>query len=235
MNNLKNTPLVSVIISCFDSSKTLKDSIESILNQSYNNYEVLIMDDGSTDDTAEILKKINNSKIRLFTNKENLGLTKSLNQLITKSNGKYIARHDADDISLQTRLEEQVLILENTKYDVCTSRALRKDSNKNIPGMSYLFPYRFIFKFKNPFIHGTLMISKKLLMDQGVYDERFKYSQDYKLFSNLIKNKVPIYKMKKPLYILNMSDNISSKHLAEQTYFANCVKKNITPKDYLIF
>ena len=82
MNNPNNTPLVSVIISCFNSSKTLEDSIESILNQSYGNYEVLIMDDGSNDDTAAILKKIDDNKIRLFTNKENIGLTKSLNQLI---------------------------------------------------------------------------------------------------------------------------------------------------------
>ena len=229
MNNFYLPPLVSVIISCYNSSQTLKESIESILSQSYENYEVLIMDDGSTDDTKEVLNMIKTEKVRLFRNEKNIGLTKSLNILISHSRGKYIARHDADDISLNSRLQEQVDVLENSKYNVCTSRAIRKNTNNKIPGFSFYLSYKILSKIKNPFIHGSLMISKTVLLDQGGYDEKFHYAQDYKLFTDLIKNNKPIFQIKKPLYILNMDNNISSIHSKEQNYYANCVKKNITP------
>lgn len=231
MNNSQLQPLVSVIISCYNSSQTLRESIKSILNQSYENYEVLIMDDGSTDETNELLNMIKTEKVRLFRNKKNIGLTKSLNILISHSRGKYIARHDSDDFSLHLRLQEQVNVLENSKYNVCTSRAIRKNTNSKIPGLSFYFSYKALSKIKNPFIHGSLMISKTLLLDQGGYDEKFRYAQDYKLFTDLIKNDKPIFQIKKPLYILNMDNNISSIHSKEQNYYANCVKKNITPRE----
>lgn len=228
MNN-KNYQLVSVILSTYNNSASINDSVKSILGQTYKNIELLIIDDGSTDDTWEKLNKFKDSRIKLFKNKKNIGLTKSLNNLISNSNGQYIARQDADDISLPHRLEAQVNVLSTSPYQVCTSRAKIKDDSSLIPGLSFHFPYKLIIKYKNPFIHGTMMIEKYCLDSINCYDENFYYAQDYKLFSDLIKNNISIYQIKEPLYILNMKNNISSEKLNEQNYYAYCVRKNITP------
>ena len=99
-------------MSVYNGDKFLSSSIESILNQTYSDFELLILDDGSTDNTSKILNNYqNHQKIRLFKNNQNIGLTKSLNLLINKSKGSYIARQDCDDLSDSKRLENQLSFL----------------------------------------------------------------------------------------------------------------------------
>ena len=114
--NMSN--LISVIMPVKDASATLKDSIESVLNQSYKDFEFLILDDFSVDSSMEIIQRYKelDSRIKVFKNKKNLGLTKSLNKLVSKSCGNFIARQDSDDISLTTRFEKQVSTLLNSDY-----------------------------------------------------------------------------------------------------------------------
>jgi hypothetical protein len=152
-----------------------------------------------------------------------------LNKLIKKSNGSVIARQDADDTSLPNRLEIQMesMILKN--LDFCISRAFIKNSNRLIPYLSYLLPPKIVIKYKNPFIHGTLFIKKSIMLEIGGYDEQFKYSQDYKLFIDLLKMNKKFYFIKKPLYILNMEDNISRNFKDKQKYYAKCAQKNLVP------
>ena len=88
---------------------------------------------------------------------------------------------------------------------------------------------RYIIKFRNPFIHGSLLIKSNVLNDIGNYDERFYYSQDYKLMSDLIKQNKKIKTLRQPLYNLNLKNNISSKNAEEQEYFAKCVRLNKNP------
>ena len=223
------TPKISVILSTYNNAPTVASSINSILNQTYKNFELLVIDDGSTDDTWQVLNAITDRRLKLFRNNKNIGLTKSLNKLISHSNGMYIARQDDDDISLPRRLEKQLSILCNSDYRICTTRAIVKNTKKTIPGISFHLPTKIIFNFKNPFIHGTMMIEKSCIDIVGGYDENFYYAQDYKLFSDLIKNKLHIHQIKEPLYILNMEGNISSEKSIEQNYYAKCVKKNIIP------
>ena len=189
------------------------------------------MDDGSTDSTYEILLQNfdDNKKIRIFKNNENIGLTKSLNKLIKKSKGSVIARQDADDTSVPNRLEIQMESMILKKLDFCTSRASIKNSNRLIPNLSYLIPPKIVIKYKNPFIHGTLFIKKSIMLEIGGYDEQFKYSQDYKLFIDLLKMNKKFYFIKKPLYILNMEDNISRNFKDKQKYYAKCAQKNLVP------
>ena len=189
------------------------------------------MDDGSTDSTYEILLQNfdDNKKIRIFKNNKNIGLTKSLNKLIKKSKGSVIARQDADDTSVPNRLEIQMESLILKKLDFCTSRASIKNSNRLIPNLSYLIPPKIVIKYKNPFIHGTLFIKKSIMLEIGGYDEQFKYSQDYKLFIDLLKMNKKFYFIKKPLYILNMEDNISRNFKDKQKYYAKCAQKNLVP------
>lgn len=224
--------LVSVIMPCFNCEKTVAASIESILNQTYQNIEILIIDDGSKDNTYEILKKFQNKhkNIRLFKNQDNLGLTKSLNILIEESKGEYIARQDSDDISVIDRISLQYEFMEQKELDFCSSRATILYSGKKIPRSSHYLPKKIVMKFKNPFIHGTLFIKKSILLDVGKYDENFYYAQDYKLMKTLIDNNYKFKIFRKPLYELNMENNISTNKRSEQNYYANCVKKNMIPE-----
>ena len=111
---------VSVIMSVYNAEQTLVNSIESIINQTYKNLEILICDDFSTDDSLKILEtyKSQDKRIQIIKNNENIGLTKSLNKLIKKATGKYIARHDADDISMLYRIEKQLSALKNPKKEL---------------------------------------------------------------------------------------------------------------------
>ena len=113
--------------------------------------------------------------------------------------------------------------------DACTSRANIMNEKKVIPRFSFLLPKKIVIRYKNPFIHGTLLIRKSVLAENNYYDENFYYSQDYKLMSDLIKKNKKIKIMKENLYFLNMKNNISNLNKEEQNYYAKCVRKNISP------
>ncbi len=110
MNEIK--PLVSVIIPLYNTEKYIYEAVNSILNQTYENLEIIIIDDGSTDASEKIVKSINSSKIIYVKNEQNLGVSATRNRGFELSKGKYIALMDADDISISTRLEKQVDFLE---------------------------------------------------------------------------------------------------------------------------
>ena len=86
-------------------------------------------------------------------------------------------------------------------------------------------------QFKNPFVHGTLLIKREVLQEVGSYDENFYYSQDYKLMSDLLMRNYKVKILKEPLYILNMKGNISVNKKEQQKYYAECVRKNIVPNE----
>jgi|SRR6056300_65061 glycosyltransferase EpsE len=222
---------VSIIMSCYNSQETVGRSIESILGQTYQDIELLVCDDGSIDNTLKILTDFEkaDSRVKVYKNKKNLGLTKSLNILIDNSSGTYIARQDDDDISKSHRIKTQVVVLEELGLDFITSRANIIGKERYIPGLSFYFPISLIMNFKNPFIHGTLLIKKNVLKELGNYDENFYYAQDYKLFSDLIARGFKYTTLKEPLYKLNVKDNISSKFIMEQEYYARCVRSNEIP------
>jgi glycosyltransferase involved in cell wall biosynthesis len=146
------SPKISIMMSCFNAEETVQNSIDSILQQSYHQFEFLIMDDNSTDNTFKLIKE--NAKIdrriRYFKNEVNLGLTKSLNILLEHSKGSYIARQDADDISLKSRLEIQINFLESSSSKVVTARAVNPDSKKIHPGFSYYLPKIKILLYMEP-------------------------------------------------------------------------------------
>ena len=214
-------------MSVYNDQNNLERAIESILGQTYTNFEFLILDDSSTDDSLNIIQKYSkDERVKIYINKQNLGLTKSLNILINISEGKYIFRQDSDDISLPKRFEKQIEVLEKKEFRVCTSRAINLQNNKVIPGLSSWIPKKLIIKYKNPYIHGTLAIEKNLLQSLNNYDEEYYYSQDYKLYLDLISKNEKIFEMKEPLYLLNTENNISSKNKNVQKYFFKKALKN---------
>ena len=223
--------LVSVLLSTYNSEESIGESIDSLLSQTYKNLEILISDDGSTDSTKEICKKfqLKDERVLFSSNKKNIGLTKSLNNLAQKASGSLIARHDADDISLPYRIEEQIQFMKTKKLDAVTSRSLVKQNNKKRPGISFYIPDKLLINRKNPFIHGTLIIKKNVFQEIGYYDERFYYAQDYKLFYDLLDKGYKVKTLNKALYILNTENNISSENLERQNYYADCVRFRKTP------
>ena len=228
MNNIIENPLISVLLSVYNDDKNIKKAIDSILSQSYKNIELLIIDDCSTDKTYEIINEIKDTRVKIFRNKDNKGLTKSLNILIKESKGQILARQDSDDVSLPNRLEIQYSELQKSQLDACTTRAHIKNSKRSIPRFSHLLPLSIVIKYKNPFIHGTLMIRKSVILNIGMYDENIKYAQDYKLFIELLKKNFKIKILRKKLYVLNMKNNISTlKKEEQQSFFKKIQQDNL--------
>ncbi|HXK49687.1 MAG TPA: glycosyltransferase family 2 protein, partial [Clostridiales bacterium] len=113
--NSEITPAISVIMSVYNSEQYLQESIDSILDQTFNDFEFIITDDCSTDGSFEIIKSyaMLDKRIKYFRNSENIGLTKSLNLMLDIAKGKYIARMDSDDISMPDRFSKQFDFMEN--------------------------------------------------------------------------------------------------------------------------
>jgi glycosyltransferase involved in cell wall biosynthesis len=107
------TPLVSIIMPVYNGDKYLHQAINSILNQIFTNFEFIIIDDGSTDSSKNIISRYDDSRIRFYENSQNIGLAASLNKCVILAEGKYIARMDQDDVSYPERLSKQILVLEN--------------------------------------------------------------------------------------------------------------------------
>jgi len=212
---------VSVLMSVFNNEKTVGKAIKSILNQTFKNYELLIMDDCSSDNSYNVCKEFeDNERVKVFKNNSNIGLTKSLNILAEQSNAKYLARQDADDLSDFQRMEIQKMILEKNNYDIVTSRALIMDTKELRPKFSHLIPKSLILKYKNPFIHGSLFLKRKVFYEIGGYDEDYRYAQDYKFFIDAKLKGYKIFTINKPLYYLNIKNNISNNFYKEQKYYS---------------
>lgn len=231
MVNKKFEPKISVIMSTFNSENNIKDSVQSIVNQNFKDFEFLIVDDCSSDGTYNVLKEFEfkDKRIKVFKNDTNIGLTKSLNKLLKHSKGKYIARQDDDDLSFENRFSLQYDLLENSQYRICTSRAKILNTNTLRPRLAHIFPQKLTIKYKNPFIHGTLMIEKKLFEDIGFYNEDFYLAQDYKLFFDLISKGYKVKQIKEPLYTLNTVNNLSSNFKKDQRIYANFVRHGLKP------
>jgi glycosyltransferase involved in cell wall biosynthesis len=187
-----NSSLVSVIIPCYNASKYVEKAVRSIMEQTYNNLEILVANDCSTDNTLEILELLSkeDSRIKIINNDQNLKIVKTLNKLISIANGKYIARMDADDISLPDRIEKQVFFLEeNHEYALCGTNAWHINESGNIIGKSNLpLTYednKFYLDYYSTFYHPTIMIRSDVYKN-NLYSDDFLYAEDYELWCRLI-------------------------------------------------
>ena len=118
---MKNRPLVSVLMPAYNSELYIAEAIQSILNQTYQNIELIIFDDGSSDKTRQLIQGFTDPRIIKVLSDQNYGVVRARNEMIDRTTGKYIALMDADDIADPTRLEKQVSVLETGKYDLCGS------------------------------------------------------------------------------------------------------------------
>jgi len=216
-------------MSVYNDEKYLEEAILSILNQTYRGFEFIIINDGSTDSSQMIIEKYVELDNRIvFVNQKNIGLTKSLNRAIGLSKGKYIARMDSDDISLNTRFEKQVDFLEkNQKYALVGTNIIKIDTQgKELEVNKTQYSHMDIvktFKIRNCIAHGSVMVNKELLQDNFLYDETFLYAQDYKLWASIAK-KYQVKNLEEPLYKLRLhSESISKQKIEKQSIYAGIV------------
>ena len=186
----KNNPLVTVLMSVYNNENSVSRAINSILNQSFKDFEFLIIDDCSTDNTAGIINSFNDSRIRIINNESNLGLTQSLNIGLNKAEGKYIARIDADDFSYPERLEKQIAFLENNQDFILlgTSFNIVNSSGKVIKEVLFnTTPERLYYDliFQNMIAHSSVVFKLKETDKLGGYSGDLKYAQDYDLWCKL--------------------------------------------------
>lgn len=189
--NFIRSPVISVVMSVYNGKRYLHDSVDSILNQSFKDFEFIIVNDGSNDGGLEILLECQAKDPRIIiVNQSNIGLTRSLNRAIELARCEYIARQDADDISVPARLEKQLnfikarpeMAMVGCLSDVFTADGvIRKCSDLEFSGRGI----KQYLASRNLFMHGAVMMRKSCLMRVGYYREFFRHSQDYDLWLRL--------------------------------------------------
>lgn len=215
---------LSVVISTYNEGQYLKESINSILKQTYPYFELIIVNDGSTDNTSQLLSTFNDNRIRVI-NKVNTGLPNSLNIGIETAKFDWIARMDGDDIALPNRFEDQVKLIKKG-YDIiggqfytidefgdCTESVISRNP------ISLLSSKMFVFLGWNPLAHPTAVFRKGLIKEFGGYDENFIASQDLELWLR-VSHKAKIINCKEAvLKYRNHKGNISnSKKCIQQNF-----------------
>lgn len=196
---MNNTPLVSVVMAVFNGEKYLSEAVESILHQSYRNFEFIIINDGSTDSSLLVLEayKKQDRRIKVISH-ENRGLASCLNEAISVAKGKYIARMDADDISLISRLKTQVEYMEANSDVVLTGMWARIIYEKKISMTKFLYRriqhpknyQQILFRniFRCSIVHPTVMLRKEIFQKGYKYKESLKSAQDYDLWVRISKD-----------------------------------------------
>jgi len=216
-----NEPLVSVLIPCYNVEKYVEESVNSILNQTYTNLEVIAINDCSTDNTKAKLQQLAlmDSRITVIDNQTNLKLIKTLNKGIGLCKGEYIARMDADDISLPTRIEKEVDFLEKNKdHDIVSTQfyAFRSEN----PGKRYLHhsplldsELRAYMLFKSGICHPAVLIRKRVFTELCLkFEQEYLHVEDYALWSEAI-YKTKIANISEPLLLYRVHKyQISSLH-----------------------
>jgi len=185
-------PLVSVILPVFNGEKYLAEAVESILAQSYQRFEFIIIDDGSKDKSLSVIKKFKDDRIKVYS-QTNKGLAKTLNRGIGLSKGIYLARQDQDDFSYPKRLEKQVSFLnKNPKCGLVGTWAEIWEGNNKKTHRYHKHPstnklLQFFLLFNNPFVHSSVMIRKTALKEVGLYstDKSRQPPEDYELWSRI--------------------------------------------------
>lgn len=214
-------PKISVILSVGSQKKYLKDAVQSILNQTFKDFEFIIINDASKN--LEIPK---DSRIKIITNTRHLGLTRSLNIGLKKAKGEFIARMDADDISKPERLKTETEFLEQNPDVALVGSWVDLINEKG----SFLHTKKLPIDYENiknnlikanQFYHPTLLIRKNILDKVGFYDEKYEFSQDYELVLR-IASKYQVANIPESLleYRVNTKSAISHGYVKEQAKFA---------------
>ncbi len=188
---MRSPPTVSVILPAYNAEKTIARAIDSVLGQTYQDFELIVLNDGSTDRTRDIVGTYSDQRIRVVNRDKNEGLIAVLNQGLALASGKYIARQDADDESTPNRFREQVAALESeVGLAVIGSATFLRSENGKVFG-SFEYPRTAELSewqalFKTPVAHSATISRKEALVSAGGYSSKFKYAEDFELWSRVL-------------------------------------------------
>ena len=202
----------------YNGATYLNEAIDSILNQTYNDFEFLIIDDGSTDGSVKIIKSYDDNRIRLVENRNNLGQSETLNKGLSLAKGKYIARMDQDDISMPERLKKQFEFMENNSdIDVCGSWLQLMGKHDGIVELETDSERIKINLLTNQNLaHPAVMIRKSTLVKYELnYNPTFTIGNDYDLWVRMF-DYCSFANLPEPLLKFRMHDNQYSKIMWEQ-------------------
>ncbi len=177
-------PQVSILLPVFNAEKYLEKTLRSLLGQSFGSFEIVAMDDGSTDGSAEILRRLSDPRIRIEKNPGNLGLIETLNRGISLCRGEFIARMDADDIALPTRIEKQYRYMQQHPQCILvgTGRSAIDESDQPIDSFNKPATGSALIRWKlltgNFITHPTVMLRKSAL-PLPLFEAEYKHAEDY--------------------------------------------------------
>lgn len=177
--------MISVLLPVFNSEKYLKEAIQSILNQTFENFELIIINDRSTDNSLRIIKSYLDPRIKLISNRKNMGVAKSLNRGLNMAKGKYIIRMDADDVCLKGRFKKQVKFLENNpKIGICGTWVHVFGTTNYLwqsPVDHKMIRARMLFE--SSIAHPSVIMRRSFLQkNKIVYEEKYVHAQDFALW-----------------------------------------------------
>lgn len=227
---MKMSPFVSVIMSVYNEPEEwLRESINSILGQTFVDFEFIIVNDNpEREDNRRVLGECvrRDERVIVLHNEKNIGLTRSLNRGLEVARGKYIARMDADDISLPVRFEKQVSFLEeHLDIGVCGANIQFFGSKKGEQKYPEQDEDCFLFQ-RSPFAHPVVMIRASVLKDNGLlYNPDFRYAQDYELWSRM-QEVTCFYNLQEVLLKYRVTDGqITKKNNREQQYYGAIIRR----------
>lgn len=189
-----HTPLISVILPVYNGEEFISESIRSILDQTFGDFEFIIIDDGSTDGTKEVILSFNDRRIKFLENRNNQGLIKALNKGLYFSRGKYIARMDADDTCLENRFERQIDCFErNEKVDILGSWQYLIGTDRKVEHLLSAEENRIRLLLQPSVAHSSVMMKKESLTGNHLYyDKSALHAEDYKLWVDAVLSNLSI-------------------------------------------
>ena len=207
----ENLPKISILLPVYNAEKYLSDCLKSLFNQTFHDFEIIAIDDASTDSSLNILYKYAeiDSRIKIYSNKSNLKLAATLNKGIQFSSAPLIARMDADDIALPNRLEYQYnFMLNNPKVAICGTniKVLGTDQIWEMPVSNS--EIRATLVFNSPILHPTVIYRKHTICKYNGYNENIVYAEDYELWHRLSKDREVVFKnINIPLVYYRLTDS----------------------------
>jgi glycosyltransferase involved in cell wall biosynthesis len=249
VNDNLDTP-ITVLMPVYNASLFLREAIESILNQTYKNFEFIIINDGSTDSSLQIIESFKDPRIKLVNNERNLGIIKTRNKGLQLAKGKYIANMDADDISLPTRLEKQFTFLEkNPDVAVIASKLVLINQNNDEIG---IWPEDYHISDRNeirkvlPIINcigqPTVMIKNSVMKEIGYNSKYINGIEDWGLWLDILSNNYIIEKLDDVLLryrihsnSITVSGNLSGVKNRIILFKLNYIKYNFFKLNFIVF
>lgn len=233
-------PKISVVMSMYNAEKYLRPALESILSQTFKDFEFIIIDDGSFDRSSEIVMSYTDPRIRLVQ-QVNHKLVYSLNKAVHMARGEYIARMDADDISMPTRLEDELALFELKprlglvgSFFAYIEEATSKPTSDVIAYPTKHTDVRRALYVNNPFAHGSVMYRRRAFLEAGNYTDAYGPTEDYELWRRIAEKNWELELIPKVLYLYRLnSSGISSLNSTVQNENAEIIRHELWHAPYV--